>query len=511
MFEAADRIGGRTTTVKALDSDLYPTELGASIFVKANQILYNAAHEFNLTRESLDSMRVRESDYSLGVWDGDSFVFKAASSENNGGSWWDIAKMLWRYGLAPIRTQRLMKSTVGRFLSMYEEPVFPFTSLDWAATRVGLVDWTAQTGEQVLKKNGIGDKFAREIVQASTRVNYGQNLVGIHGLETMVCMATDGAMAIDGGNWQIFDKMVSASGSDIKLKTEIRHVQQHGDRYRLESWGEQCWNDVCIEDNRYYEDFDTVVLASPYQFSRVSFDPPLENVPDEIPYVKLHVSLFTSPHRISPGFFDMAASTSANEIPEMILTTLPEGEDLTSEDRGKRGVGPAGFWSISMLRKIDDEDGTTQYLYKVFSPEKLKARWVADLLALSPGSYDPESTDSGLAQLNKRDISWYHEKVWRPYPYELPRLTFEHIRLAGAKNGNGRGIFYTSGIESFISTMETSALMGKNVASLIVQERAAQAGQSGPLKFRDQLLERKWSLKASSSAQGKSTETHIDL
>ena len=289
-------------------------------------------------------------------------------------------------------------------------------------------------------------------------------------------MATDGAMAIDGGNWQIFDKMVSVSGSDLKLKTEIRHVQHHGDRYRLESWGEQCWNDVCIEDNRYYEDFDTVVLASPYQFSRVSFDPSLENVPDEIPYVRLQVSLFTSPHRISPSFFGMAASVSANDIPEMILTTLPEGEELTSDDRGKRGVGPAGFWSISMLRKIDAEDGTTQYLYKVFSPEKLKARWVADLLALSPGSYDPESTDSGLAQLNKRDISWCHEKVWRSYPYELPRLTFEHIRLADAKKGNGGGIFYTSGIESFISTMETSALMGKNVASLIVQERATREG-----------------------------------
>ena len=183
LFEAADRIGGRTTTVNALDNDLYPTELGASIFVEANQILASAALEFNLTRESLDSMRVRESDYSLGVWDGDSFVFKAAKSENKGGSWWDIAKLLWRYGLAPIRTDRLMKSTVGRFLSMYEEPIFPFSSLNWAAARVGLVDWTAETGRQVLKKNGIGDKFAREIIQASTRVNYGQNLVGIHGLE----------------------------------------------------------------------------------------------------------------------------------------------------------------------------------------------------------------------------------------------------------------------------------------------------------------------------------------
>ena len=32
------------------------------------------------------------------------------------------------------------------------------------------------------------------------------------------------------------------------------------------------------------------------------------------------------------------------------------------------------------------------------------------------------------------------------------------------------GFYYTSGIESFISTMETSALMGMNVAQLIVDD-----------------------------------------
>jgi prenylcysteine oxidase/farnesylcysteine lyase len=42
-------------------------------------------------------------------------------------------------------------------------------------------------------------------------------------------------------------------------------------------------------------------------------------------------------------------------------------------------------------------------------------------------------------------------------------VTFEELELA-------RGFYYTSGIESFISTMETSALMGMNVAQLIVDD-----------------------------------------
>jgi prenylcysteine oxidase/farnesylcysteine lyase len=40
-------------------------------------------------------------------------------------------------------------------------------------------------------------------------------------------------------------------------------------------------------------------------------------------------------------------------------------------------------------------------------------------------------------------------------------------------------LWYTGGIESFISTMETSALMGKNVASLISQSWEDQKGSDG--------------------------------
>ncbi len=42
-------------------------------------------------------------------------------------------------------------------------------------------------------------------------------------------------------------------------------------------------------------------------------------------------------------------------------------------------------------------------------------------------------------------------------------MTFEDPELA-------RGFYYTSGMESFISTMETSALMGMNVARLVMDD-----------------------------------------
>ena len=63
----------------------------------------------------------------------------------------------------------------------------------------------------------------------------------------------------------------------------------------------------------------------------------------------------------------------------------------------------------------------------------------------------------------KEDVTWVYRKVWHSYPYEYPRVTFQEMRL-----DEEGALWYTAGIEGFISTMETSALMGKNVARLIV-------------------------------------------
>lgn len=64
---------------------------------------------------------------------------------------------------------------------------------------------------------------------------------------------------------------------------------------------------------------------------------------------------------------------------------------------------------------------------------------------------------------NPSPISWYHPHVFYSYPQALPRVTFQDPII-------GPGLYYTSGMESFISTMETNALMGKNVARLIVDD-----------------------------------------
>lgn len=71
-------------------------------------------------------------------------------------------------------------------------------------------------------------------------------------------------------------------------------------------------------------------------------------------------------------------------------------------------------------------------------------------------------------------VSWINHWEVDSYPVEYPRVSFEEVEV-------GRGVWYAGGMESFISTMETSALGGRNVAELVVEEwgRKGEEGKAG--------------------------------
>jgi prenylcysteine oxidase/farnesylcysteine lyase len=148
VFERSSYVGGRCTTVDAYDDPHNPVELGASIFVEVNTILKNSSELFGLKPRQSDS----ETAEILGIWNGEKFVY---TQKDSGWYWLDIAKLIWKYGLAPIRTQRLMKSIVGKFRSLYETPFFPFRSLSDRALDLDLVSVTSVTGEQLLAANNV--------------------------------------------------------------------------------------------------------------------------------------------------------------------------------------------------------------------------------------------------------------------------------------------------------------------------------------------------------------------
>lgn len=228
--------------------------------------------------------------------------------------------------------------------------------------------------ETVLISSQIAAPFTTDIIQASTRVNYGQNLGLIHGLETMVCMAIEGAMQIEGGNWQIFDSMLKASNATIFLNTPVNSITKNPrGSFNIKALSQDTGSGV--EYTR-ETSFDTVVLAAPLQFSNIDIENNLLNhTPDAIPYVRLHVTLFTSPYTLDPTFFNLAPDA---EVPSTILTTISPDE---VPDNPEDGVGSPGFFSISTLRTvINPKTNQKEYLYKIFSPEEVTLKFVSDVL-----------------------------------------------------------------------------------------------------------------------------------
>ena len=445
IFERNSYIGGRSTTVNAWNDPTEPVELGASIFVQVNKNLVTAAKAFNLSTDANSKTRTASKGPQLGVWNGKDFVITTSANSD----WWNMAKVLYRYGWAPIKTNWLMKEVVGNFLKMYDAPNFPWSSLSEILSELGLTKITGVTGQQFLKEKGVSDLFANEIIQASTRVNYAQNLPLIHGVETMVCMATDGAMSVEGGNWQIFDRMAHSASNHIQLNTNVTAVRKlsHG-AYELH-W-KTTGDSTSVTTST--KSFDSVVLAAPHQFSNIELDASISRVPDKIPYVELFVTLFASPHLLSPVAFNLKPDAA---VPQVILTTLqPEETPGTNPHYNAR----AGFFSISTLRQAQNptrDPPRTEFIYKIFSPKPAQSDFIARILGLSQHNANDE--------ISKGDVTWIYRKVWNSYPYEYPRVTFEELKL-------DHNLWYTSGIESFISTMETSSLMGMNIARLIVDE-----------------------------------------
>ena len=378
-----------------------------------------------------------------------------------------------------------MKSTVGKFLQMYDPPHFPFRDLSETAYELGLIDVTAVNGEEFLANNNIAAAFGRDIIQASTRVNYAQNLDKIHGLETMVCMATDGAMSVAGGNWQIFEGMVRESKAALRLNTTVMGVTFLEDgKYDVKTSAVTHSASPPLEASASASasPFDQVILAGPYQFADLTLDPNPQDTPSIIPYVKLHVTLFTSPFLLNPQVFNLDPT---DHVPSTVLTT-------TNPDAAESSNSPP-FYSISNLRTLTNPStGAREHLYKIFSPRPLSRQYIHSLLTPSSTS----NTDSELGHTSTDEsITWIHKKIWHSYPVESPRVTFESstITLDGRAGGGSGGIsppdsssfssspcqersgpkgkiWYTAGIESFISTMETSSLMGMNVARMIVDE-----------------------------------------
>ncbi|KAF8982209.1 hypothetical protein BGZ46_001634 [Entomortierella lignicola] len=428
IFEQSNKIGGRCSAFRVQNpgEEDKIIEVGASIFVRVNYNLVNAAKEFGLKIKPLDGEKTA-------IWNGKEFVF-----EESQWNFLSVYRVVRRWGYAPFRLRRLLKSTVDDLLKSYSSPE-AFHSIFEFAQRFKLDKIASSFSHHFLQNNGIHDQYSAEVVEVATRVNYGSNLHEIHALGALVTMAAENAVQIQGGNFQIFEGMVGRSKANVKLGTGITRIR------RLESKkaGIEPRFEVTTSTG-HKEVFDTIVIAAPIQSTGINFDFDVPPVP-EVKYRTIHAT-FVRGH-VNPAYFH---APSAKDFPAHILTT---------------NAVDAEFTSLSIQTKLSNGETIT----KIFSATPIEEELLDRLYS---------------------NRTWVKSKVWKAYPHLEP-LPSNDVRnsssaqqeevvitdlqeqrqpLFGTDWGKIEvvpGIFYVNAFEPLISTMETETIAGKNVARLV--------------------------------------------
>ncbi|KAL6302927.1 Prenylcysteine lyase-domain-containing protein [Sparassis latifolia] len=421
VYERSGYIGGRSTVVHPYGDAAYePVELGASIFVGANKILWRATDEFGLERIDFGD----DDDGVMGIWDGGEFVV-----ENGGGffgGWWNTLKALWRYGYhAPRKTQALVRSMVSDMLTLYAPGTPGFPNMTALADTLGWAGVIAQTTTEYFDLQGVDRRWTREVIDAVTRVNYGQNAHRIHALEGMASLAATGATSVKGGNFQLFEQFLARSNASVRLNTSVTSLVPTKHGWVLTSSSESTAQTQT-------QTYRGVVLAAPFHTSALALPEAVAALVPPQPYVHLHVTLLsTRTPRPSAAYFGVAR---------------PPTEVLTTSAGAERGGRAPEFNSLTYHGRVRRRDGEEavpeEWVVKIFSRERVGDAWLEGVFG---------------------DVGWVLRKEWDAYPVLRPTARFPPIRLA-------KGLYYVNAFEPFISTMETAALAARNAVGLLLSE-----------------------------------------
>ncbi|ORY84492.1 Prenylcysteine lyase-domain-containing protein, partial [Protomyces lactucae-debilis] len=371
VFEANDRVGGRSTTVNIGGADV---ELGASIFVEVNKNLISFAKLFNLTLEEPRKLLDAADESSIGIFDGHDWRWK----EKNPSSSTAILRMLWKYGLSPKWATRHVSTVIEKFIAIYDAG--PFEHITKLIDRLDLLDETRQTAQQGFKSAGVSKKFLDDFIQAATRVNYAQDL-RMHGVLGCVSFVTESpSFAVKGGNWRIFEALIKHSKASLRLQTRVCSISRQNTSWVIVSQMEGSQSKS--------QSFDYVLVATPLALSNISIIPAVAPALQPVEYVTLHVTLITTSQRPSTRRF-------GKEPPMQILTTTVEGESLS-------------LLSFSAVSKTSEGE----YIYKVFSSETVTQAYLTALFDLPIPDHD------------------VFRHVWQSYPKSVPTEFFDQVEVA---------------------------------------------------------------------------------
>lgn len=477
VFERDSEVGGRSRTSSWRGGVLI--DEGATSVSTLNTYLVGWMREFNISRTSPPR---RE----LGIWDGRAFRFRADDASRL-----FLARVLWRYGMSPLRLRNILRDTVSNLTAVYElqSAGAAFDSPAQLLRALGLFSATQSTAASCLKREGVSERFVTEFVDGASRCNYLQSSAELSSFVNLVSLAgaaLEGSVfRVEGGTSRLTGAVLRASRARVRTGVEVVAIERAqgeaqfrlrvrasggrgrgaarpsgegsagGEEEEHEEWRARAQEEV--------ERFDAVVIAAPLEASRLSIvvhgSAPVVR---SRPYVQTHAT-FVEAASLSSSYFGQSAAAAVGEVltvdngsipfHSIGLTALlppspspPASAPALSPAAGLRGALAATSDSRALPpRTLAAPRGAGQRgVWKVFSKAALA---------------DTELDSLFDARGDVRRVVWAAPGA---YPVLSPTAESEWppFRLAP-------GLAYSGAMESPVSCMETQAISGRNAALLV--------------------------------------------
>ncbi|NWS36828.1 PCYOX oxidase, partial [Polioptila caerulea] len=410
-------VGGRLDT---LDVEGAAYEAGGSVIHPLNLHMKHFVKELGLSVNSGQGGLA-------GVYNGEEFVFEESS-------WYiiNLLKLLWHYGLNPLRMSMWVEDILDKFMRIYRYQMhdYAFSSNERLFHALGGNDYTRllnQTIEEALQEAGFSQKFINEVVCPAMRANYGQGVTinAFVGAVSLAC-AQPGLWSVKGGNKLVCSGLISSSKAEVIPATVVSiepktRPGRGGDPVKLY---QVTYN---TSSGLTGDTYDIVIIAAPLgrkmaNITFRNFDPPIPEFPNPF-----HQIVTTFVHgRLNASFFGYSDPQAFNFG---AIFTVDNPKLFISSVGVVSPVGDAGTGGELPLQSA---------VWKVYSKEEL----TKEQLNLLFSSYDSVKAKPWLA------CPQYST------PEKLPPIIL-HEQL-----------YYLNGLERAASAMEMSAIAARNTALL---------------------------------------------
>ncbi|KAJ1660643.1 hypothetical protein IWQ61_000470 [Dispira simplex] len=470
IFEKNNHIGGRVESVN-LPGTSQKFDTGASIFVDINYNVVDFANKLGLDIGSKDRNTVVDNP-TTGIWNGTQFPFVFT-----GNAAVDNINAYNRYGLdTPGAVYTFALDSTNKYLQTYNLST-PFNTIGDLLTATDLSGLLTQTASEALATiPNANQNYLQEVVEISTRVNYAQNLAGIHAMGMAISQVPSIAneMHVRNGNQQLVQGIANLSGANIRLNTTVKKVEKIAYSTGIIQY-------KVTTASGAVDTFDALIMASPtstytdatIQWVGLKEGAYFTTLAPPVEYITVHVTFVVG--RMKPTYFfrgqqarysnmplsiyGTASSTSVTPFTSISVEYILSTIELYEVCRAAKVKDAAVDADISALEAELAAENRTEEAAALAADSKTYAFYTIAKL-FSPA----KMTDAQLRKIYAGHF-WTYRTNYQAYPKLDTRTDDEFPPIVVDDK-----LYFPNAFEPYISTMETSTVSSHNVAKLLVQE-----------------------------------------